>query len=99
VSNGVFLTIIGMALVTYATRASGLYVGRRRPIPQWLDNVLSAMPGGIIVSLVAPEIVSAGIPGVVAATATVGAAVAMRDNLIVPMTVGVLVNVALRLVR
>jgi uncharacterized membrane protein len=99
VSDGVFLTIIGMALVTYATRASGLYLGRRRRIPQWLDNVLGAMPGGIIVSLVAPEIVSAGIPGLVAATATVAAAVAMRDNLIVPMTVGVLVDVVLRLVR
>jgi uncharacterized membrane protein len=57
------------------------------------------MPGAIIVSLVAPEIVSAGIPGAVAGVATVGVAVAMRDNLIVPMTLGVLADICLRLVR
>ena len=98
-SDGVVPAIIGMALVTYAARASGLLLGRRLRVPQWLDNVLGAMPGAIIVSLVAPEIVSAGIPGVVAGVATAGVATAMRDNLIVPMTVGVLVDVGLKLVR
>jgi uncharacterized membrane protein len=96
---GVLPAIIGTALVTYATRASGLLLGRRLSVPPWLDNVLRAMPGAIIVSLVAPEIVSADIPGAVAGVATVGVAVAMRDNLIVPMTVGVLVDIGLRLVR
>jgi uncharacterized membrane protein len=95
----VMLTIVGMALVTYATRASGLYLGRHLRIPRWLDRVLSAMPGAIIVSVVVPEIVSAGVRGLAAAAATVLAAVAMRDNLIVPMVIGALVVAGLRLIR
>jgi uncharacterized membrane protein len=56
------------------------------------------MPGAIIVSLVARTSFRRH-PGLVAATATVGTAVALRDNLIVPMTVGPVVDAALRLVR
>jgi uncharacterized membrane protein len=93
------LAIIGMALVTYASRASGLYLGRHLRVPPWMDHVLKAMPGAIIVSVVAPEIVSGGPPGIVATIATALTAMALPSNLLVPMTVGVVVSVGLRLVR
>ena len=91
------VTIVGMAVVTYATRASGLWLGNRFGIPPWLDDALAAVPGTILVSLVAPAIVAAGIPGIVAAVATVSVAIALRGNVILPMIVGVLVAAALRL--
>ena len=89
-------TIIGMAAVTYATRASGLYLGRRLRIPSWLEGLLRAMPSAIIVSLVAPEVVAAGVGGIVATIATALAAMAVRGNLVVPMAIGMLVDVAMK---
>jgi uncharacterized membrane protein len=99
VREPVLLAIAGMALVTYATRISGLFLGRRVPVPPWLERLLTAMPGAILVSLVAPAIVDAGIAGVVAALAAVLAALLVPDNLLVPMGVGVAVDVGMRLLR
>ena len=97
--ESVLLTVCGMAVVTYATRVSGLFLGRRVRAHPWLERLLAAMPGAILVSLVAPAIVDAGLAGVAAAVATVLAALLIRDNLLIPMAVGVAVDVAMRLVR
>ena len=97
--EAVLPVIAGMAVVTYATRASGLLLGRRLGRLPWLENVVRAMPGAIIVSLVAPEIVSAGVAGIVAAGGTVAASLVLPDNLLVPMAVGVLIDIALKAVR
>ena len=90
-------TILGMAGATYATRASGLWVGRRLRVPPRLDAVFTALPGAILVSLVAPAVVAAGVPGIVAAAATALVALRLRGNIVVPMVVGVLVLRVLRL--
>jgi uncharacterized membrane protein len=91
-------TIAGMALVTYATRASGLWLGTRLKLGRRFDAVFGALPGATLVSLAAPAIVAAGLPGVVGAAATVLTALRLRGNLLVPMVVGVVVVWALRLV-
>jgi uncharacterized membrane protein len=60
------VVIVGMGAVTYLTRVSGLWLGGRvRPHPR-VDAVFAALPGAILVSLIAPDVVHAGIPGVVA---------------------------------
>jgi len=47
-------TILGMALITYATRAGGLWLmGRVQPTPR-LERWLRSLPGAILVALVAP---------------------------------------------
>jgi uncharacterized membrane protein len=92
------LVIAGMGAVTYLTRVSGLWLGNRvRPHPRF-DAVLAALPGAILVSLIAPGVVAAGIPGVVAAAVTVLAALRWRGNILLPMLLGVLVVWALRTV-
>jgi uncharacterized membrane protein len=90
------LTILGMAVVTYVTRASGLLLGRTVRIPHWFDDLLEALPGAILVSLIAPAIIAAGLKGVIAAAATVLAALLMRGNIVVPMLIGILVITGLR---
>ena len=89
------VTIIAMGLVTYATRASGGFLGRRIRIPQQLEGPLQVLPGAIFISLVAPAIASFGLAGAIAAGATALTAIALRGNLIVPMAAGVLAYVAL----
>jgi uncharacterized membrane protein len=89
------LTILGMALVTYVTRASGLLLGRTFQIPHWLDDLLEALPGAILISLIAPAIISAGTKGLIAAAATLIAALLFRGNIVIPMLIGILVMTGL----
>ena len=92
------LTIGGMAAVTYATRATGLWLGGQLKLGPRFDAVLVGLPGTILVSLIAPAIVSAGAPGLVAAVATVLTAIRFRGNILVPMVVGVAVVWAVRMI-
>lgn len=90
------LTILGMAAVTYLTRASGLVLGRTVRIPRWFDDLLEALPGAILISLIAPAIIAAGLKGVLAAAATLIAALLFRGNLVIPILVGILTITGLR---
>jgi uncharacterized membrane protein len=90
------ITILGMAAVTYATRASGLLLGRTLHIPRWFDDFLEPLPGAILISLIAPAILTAGTKGVIAAAATLVAALVLRGNVVIPMLVGILVITGLR---
>jgi uncharacterized membrane protein len=97
-SEAALVTILGMAVVTYATRASGLWLGNRLTVPSRLDAVFAALPGAILVSLVAPEVATAGVRGMAAAAATALVALRLRGNIVVPMVVGVVILLALRLI-
>lgn len=66
----VVATILGMALITYATRAGGLWLmGRIQPTPR-LERWLSSLPGAILAALVAPAALAAGPAEALAATLT-----------------------------
>lgn len=74
----VLLTILGMALVTYATRVSGIWVMHRRSPSARTTAFLRHVPSTILVSIVAPGALDAGAPGVLAVVAA--AAVAFRTR-------------------
>jgi uncharacterized membrane protein len=97
-SEAALVTILGMAVVTYGTRASGLWLGKRLTFPSRLDAVFAALPGAILVALVAPAVAAAGVRGMAATAATALAALRLRGNIVVPMIVGVVVLLALRLI-
>jgi uncharacterized membrane protein len=97
-SEAALATIAGMAAVTYATRASGLWLGNRLRTTPRLDALFAALPGAILVSLVAPGVFKAGVRGIVAAAATALVAFQLRGNIVVPMVVGVVVLWAVRLI-
>jgi uncharacterized membrane protein len=89
-------TILGMAVVTYLTRAGGLWLMRFvSPSPR-IEAWLSHLPGAVLVALVSPAIAAAGAIGAVGALAT--ALVAARTkNLLISIGVGVGLVVALRM--
>ncbi|SRR6266540_4171918 len=95
-SEAALVTIVGMAAVTYATRASGLWLGNRLRVTPRLNTVLASLPGAILVSLVAPAVVAAGIRGMVSSAATALVALRLRGSIIVPMVAGVVLLMALR---
>ncbi len=82
------ITIMGMALVTYLTRISGLLLMSRVPLSHRLKAWLEYIPGTVIVSLVAPTIFGTGFAELGAALATVLVAIRTR-NVLLSMLVGV----------
>ena len=80
--------IVGMALVTYASRAGGVWLmSRVMPSPR-VDAWLRQIPGAILVSLVVPAALASGPAGALALVAAV--AVARRGgNVLLAMLAGV----------
>lgn len=92
----VLLTILGMALVTYATRVSGVWVMHRLSPSARMTAFLRHVPSTILVSIVAPSALDAGAPGILAVLAA--AAVAFRTrSVLLAMIGGIVVLLLARL--
>lgn len=91
------LAILGMAAVTYATRVGGLWLLRRLGgtpsgrVAAWLR----AIPGAVLVAIVAPNVLAAGPAGAVAAMAVALVAARTRSVLFAMLT-GVIMMLAWR---
>jgi uncharacterized membrane protein len=89
------LTILGMALVTYATRAGGLWlIGRVRSSPR-IERWLRHIPGAVLVSIVAPTVATGDPSELLAVLATVVVGI-RTGNVLLTMLVGVAVVWAVR---
>jgi branched-subunit amino acid transport protein len=100
----IWLTILGMALVTLATRALPLLIMRGEP-PAWLARWLGLVPVAVFTALaLRPLVVSAGpspqlIAGAPLLAGLVGALAAWRSgNVVVTIAVGMAAYWLLRLV-
>lgn len=84
----IVLTILGMALVTYMTRAGGLWLmSFITPSPR-VEAWLSQIPGAVLISIIAPAIFLTSLAQTLAALATLLAAIYTK-NILVAMIVGV----------
>ncbi len=91
------LTILGMVLVTYATRAGGFWLmGLVTPSPR-VEAWLKQIPGAVLVALIAPTVLASSIAETLAAVATVLIAIRTK-NVLVAMLVGVVMVALLRLI-
>ena len=64
------LTIMGMGAVTYATRIGGFWLlGRVTPTKR-VEAWMRAIPGAVLVSLIAPALLGSGAVGFVAGAVT-----------------------------
>ena len=91
------LAILGMALATYATRASGLYLMRGVVVRGRLKAALDALPPAVLMAVIAPTILTTGIAETITAIFTATAAF-MRLPLVVTVLIGVISVVLLRMV-
>lgn len=86
--NEALITILGMALATYITRAGGLWIMGRVAISPRVERWLRHVPGALLVAIVAPGIVTGGLAAVGASVAT--ALVAARTKqLLLAMIAGI----------
>lgn len=91
------ITILGMALVTYATRAGGFWLmGLVTPSPR-IEAWLRQIPGAVLVAIVAPTVLASSLAETLAALATVLVAIRTK-NVLAAMVVGVAAVFLLRLI-
>ena len=85
-----------MAVVTYLTRILGFYISNRiKNMPANVEQALKYIPGTIIVSIIAPQIICGGIKPMIAAVFCFAAAMIFK-NMIAAMVTGVVVISILR---
>lgn len=89
----IYLAIAGAAIVTYGLRLGGLLLAGKLPGNGGFRRFMEALPGTILLSLVAPGIVSAGPLGGFAAAATALCAWKTK-NVLVAMLVGMVIVAA-----
>ncbi len=91
------VTIVLMALVTYATRVGGYWIMGRVTLSPRVAAVLAYLPGAVLTSLIVPAVLEEGFEGVIALGVT---ALAMwrRGSLLFAMLAGVGTIWLLRLV-
>ena len=87
--------ILGAAVATYSLRLGGLLLSERLPKSGGFRRFMEALPGTILLSLVAPGVLSAGAWGAVAAAGTALCTWKTR-NVFVSMLLGVLIVAAAR---
>ncbi len=68
------VTIAGMAVVTYLTRALGFLLLRNRALGPQLTQVLNAAPGCVLIAVIAPKFVTGQPADLIALGLTVYAA-------------------------
>lgn len=81
----VVAAVAGMAAVTYATKAGGLWALGRVEASPWLEAALEALPGAVVVAILAVELAEGGPPEW--AAAGVAVAVASRTESALPALV------------
>ncbi|SMF17762.1 Uncharacterized membrane protein [Tistlia consotensis] len=74
--------ILAMGLATYATRAGGFLMMRWLPQGGRVEAWLKAVPGAVLMSIVAPALLTHGLPGGLAILATLLVMRATRQDLL-----------------
>jgi uncharacterized membrane protein len=86
--------IIGMAIVTYLTRLSGVLVAGRLSLTGRARVAFDAIPTAVLVAVIAPTVLTQGWPETLAAAVTIIAAI--RLPLLATVAVGVVAVVLFR---
>jgi uncharacterized membrane protein len=84
-----FITIAGMAIVTYSTRAGGMWLMRFASSSARTERWLQHIPGSVLAAIIAPAVISHGVSGVIAVLVT-GAVSLRTGNLLLAMASGVI---------
>lgn len=87
--------ILGMALVTYLTRAGGIWLMERFVPSKKVEAALRAIPGAVLISIVVPAVAQQGLPEMFATFVT-GAAAWRTKNPLAAMAIGVAAVIAFR---
>lgn len=77
---GVVLAILGMGLVTYLCRVSGVVLMSRITITPRVERGLRALPGSIVLATIGPFVLQAGMVAVLAVAAGIAVMILRRSE-------------------
>ncbi len=90
------LTILTMALVTYATRVSGYLLLRNRVLSARMRRMLEAIPGCVLIAVIAPAFATQNIANLLALALTL--LLASRCSFVVTVVGSIVLTALLRYV-
>jgi uncharacterized membrane protein len=79
---GVWLIILAMAAVTYAVRAGGFFLMGYVPLTGRVRAFLNALPGAVVVAIIAPIAAHGGIAAAVAVAVALALMAFVRNDLV-----------------
>ena len=91
----VYFGLLGIALITYATRLSGLILMDFFPLTKRMERALDAMTGSVFVAFVVPAFFQGDL-GVKMATAAALVVMFTTRKILLALTAGVFIAVAIR---
>ncbi len=91
----IWVIILGLAVGTFAARLGGILLGQRLPVTGGWARALSALPGTLIVALVAGQVFQGEWPEWIAGGLAAMAAILTR-SLVLTMALGIIAVYVLR---
>lgn len=77
-----FAAILAMGLAAYATRVSGFWMMSHVPVTPRVQRMLDALPGSIVVAIVAPMVWRSGLPAMLAIVAVISLMLVWRNEFV-----------------
>jgi len=89
------IVIILAGLITYALRFGGLLIGNILSKHKFVENLIKALPGTLLLSFIVPSIISEGIPGAISALVT-GVVAKKTNNVLIALIIGMAIIIMFR---
>lgn len=81
------IVIVFAGIITYSLRFGGLLVGDILSKHKFVENLIKALPGTLLLSFIVPSVVSEGIPGAISALAA-GIIAKKTNNVLIALVIG-----------
>ena len=89
------IVIILSGIITYSLRFGGLLVGDMLSKHKFVENLIKALPGTLLLSFIVPSIISEGMPGAISALVT-GIVAKKTNNVLIALIVGMALIIMFR---
>lgn len=89
------IIIILAGIITYSLRFGGLLVGNMLSKHKFVENLIKALPGTLLLSFIVPSIISEGIPGGISALAA-GIIAKKTNNVLIALVIGMAIIIIFR---
>ncbi len=87
--------ILCAGIITYLLRFGGLMVGDLLSKHRFIENLIKALPGTILISFVIPSILTEGYPGIISALST-AIVTKKTNNILIALIVGLSIIIVFR---
>lgn len=87
--------ILCAGIITYLLRFGGLMIGDLLSKHRFIENLIKALPGTILISFVIPSILTEGYPGMISALST-AIVTKKTNNILIALIVGLSIIIVFR---